>query len=166
MCYPLFSVMKHAHEKSKAGPRVYMSTMLAPDVRTAFARLYLAWKARGQPKSEFLALLSAAGYDVPLRTLDKWVANVRAQGSATSPTKASGRPHALSQNHVRLLVGFVLDRNHSNIEVHLDTAQAFVRDQLGLDISLRSLSTYRHGAGFSSKVTQNKTAGFKLDVAS
>jgi transposase len=166
MWYLLFPVMKHAHKESKAGARVYTSTTLIPDVRTAFARLYLAWKARGQPKSDFLAFLSAAGYDVPLRTLDEWVANVRSQGSATSLAKASGRPHALSETAVRLLVGFVLDRNESNVEVHLDTAQAFVRDRLGLDISLRSLSNYLHDAGFSSKVTQNKTAGFKLDVAS
>ena len=166
MWYLLFSVMKHTHLENAAGTRVYTSTMFVPDVRTAFARLYLAWKARDQPKSDFLAFLLAAGYDVPLRTLDQWVANVRAQGSATSLIKASGRPHALPQNTVRLLVGFVLDRNESNVEVHLDTAQAFVRDRLGLDISLRSLSNYLHGAGFSSKVTQNKTAGFKLDVAS
>ena len=166
MWYLLFPVMKYAHKESKAGNRVYTSTTLAPDVRTAFARLYLAWKARGQPKSDFLAFLSAAGYDVPVRTLDEWVANVRSQGSATSLAKASGRPQALSENAVRLLVGFVLDRNESNVEVHLDTAQAFVRDRLGLDISLRSLSNYLHGAGFSSKVTQNKTAGFKLDAAS
>lgn len=158
--------MKHAHEKSEAGTQVYTSTTLVPAVRTAFARLYLAWKERGQPKSDFLAFLSEAGYDIPLRTLDEWVANVRSQGSVTSPSKASGRPQALSQDAVRLLVGFVLDRNESNVEVHLDTAQAFVRGRLGLDISLRSLSNYLHGAGFSSKVTQNKTAGFKLDVAS
>lgn len=158
--------MKHTHEESEADSRVYTSTTLAPDVRTAFARLYLAWKARGQPKSDFLAFVSAAGYDIPLRTLDEWVANVRAQGSATSLAKASGRPQALSQNTVRLIVGFVLDRNEFNVAVHLDTVQAFVRDRLGLDISLRSLSNYLHGAGFSSKVTQNKAAGFKLDVAS
>ncbi len=145
---------------------MYLSTTLVPDVRTAFARQYLAWKVRGQPKADFLALLSEAGYDVPLRTLDEWVANVRSQGSATSPSKASGRPQALSQDAVRLLVGFVLDRNEANVEVHLDTVQALVRDRLNVDISLRSLSNYLHGAGFSSKVTQNKTAGFKLDIAS
>jgi transposase len=143
-----------------------MSTTLVPDVRTAFARLYLAWKARGQPKSEFLTFLSGAGYDVPLRTLDEWVANVRSQGSATSPSKASGRPQALSQDAVRLLVGFVLDRNEANVEVHLDTAQAFVRDQLNVDITQQSISNYLRGEGFSSKVTQHKTAGFKLDTAS
>jgi hypothetical protein len=36
----------------------------------------------------------------------------------------------LSQDAVQLLVGFVLDRNEANVEVHLDTAQAFVRDRL------------------------------------
>ena len=77
MWYPLFSVMKRAHKESEAGTRVYTSTTLVPEVRTAFARLYLAWKERGQPKSDFLAFLSEAGYDVPLRTLDEWVANVR-----------------------------------------------------------------------------------------
>jgi transposase len=143
-----------------------MSTALVPDVRTAFARLYLMWKKRGQPKSDFLAFLSGAGYDIPLRTLDEWVANVRSQGSATSPSKASGRPQALSQDAVRLLVGFVLDRNESNVEVHLDTAQAFVRDWLNVDITVQSISNYLHGEGFSSKVTQHKTAGFKLDTAS
>lgn len=134
--------MKHTPEESEADTRVYTSTTLAPDVRTAFARLYRAWKARGQPKSDFLAFVSAAGYDIPLRTLDEWVANVRAQGAATRLAKASGRPQALSQNTVRLIVGFVLDRNEFNVAVHLDTVQAFVRDRLGLDISLRSLSHY------------------------
>ena len=158
--------MKHPHEESKARPPVYTSSTLVPDVRTVFARQYLAWKVRGKPKADFLALLAEAGYDVPLRTLDEWVANVPSQGSATSLSKASGRPQALSQDTVRLVVGFVLDRNEANVEVHLDTVRAFVRDRLDLDISLRSLSNYLHGAGFSSKVTQNKTAGFKLDVAS
>ena len=158
--------MKHAHEERKTDTRVYTSTALVPEVRTAFAKLYLAWKAHGQLKSDFLALLSEAGYDVPLRTLDDWVANVRAQGSATSSAKASGRPHVLSQKAIRLLVGFVLDRNESNIEVHLNTVQTFVRDRLGLDISLRTISNYLHNAGFSSKVTQNKAAGFKLSSAS
>jgi hypothetical protein len=84
--------MKRINEERRSGTRAYTSTTLVPDVRTAFARLYLAWKARGQPKSDFLAFLSDAGYDVPLRTLDEWVANVRSQGSATIPSKASGRP--------------------------------------------------------------------------
>ncbi len=158
--------MKYIHGESEVSSRVYTSTTLAPDVRTAFARLYLAWKAHGRLKSDFLVLLSEAGYDIPLRTLDEWVSNVRSKGSATSYTKASGRPHTLSQNAVRLLVGFVLEQNESNIEVHPDTAQAFVRNRLGLEISLRSVSNYLHGAGFSSKVTQNKTSGFKLDAAS
>jgi transposase len=139
---------------------------LVPDVRTAFAQLYLVWKERGQPKSDFLAFLSGAGYDVPLRTLDDWVASVRSQGSATSPSKASGRPQSLSEDAIRLLVGFVLDRNESNVEVHRDTAQAFVRDRLNVDITLQSISNYLHGAGFSSKATQHKTTGFKLDTAS
>jgi hypothetical protein len=60
----------------------------------------------------------------------------------------------------------VLDRNEANVEVHLDTAQAFVRDRLNVDITLQSISNYLHGEGFSSKVTQHKTAGFKLDTAS
>ena len=88
-----FSIMTRIHkERRRGGTGAYTSTTLVPDVRTAFARLYLVWKARGQPKSDFLAFLSEAGYDVPLRTLDEWVANVRLQGSATSPSKASGRP--------------------------------------------------------------------------
>lgn len=158
--------MKRAHEERRGGGRAYTSTTLVPDVRTAFARLYLVWKERDQPKSDFLAFLSEAGYDIPLRTLDEWVANVRSQGSATSPSKASGRPQALSQDAVRLLVGFVLDRNESNVEVHLDMAQAFVRDRLNVDITPQSISNYLHREGFSSKVTQHKTAGFRLDTAS
>jgi hypothetical protein len=60
----------------------------------------------------------------------------------------------------------VLDRNESNVEVHLDTAQAFVRDRLNVDTTRQSISNYLHGEGFSSKVTQHKTGGFKLDTAS
>ena len=162
-----FSIMTRIHkERRRGGTGAYTSTTLVPDVRTAFARLYLVWKARGQPKSDFLTFILGAGYDVPLRTLDEWVANVRLQGSATSLSKASGRPQALSQDAVRLLVGFVLDRNEANVEVHLDTARAFVRDRLNVDLTQQSISNYLHAEGFSSKVTQHKTAGFKLDTAS
>lgn len=154
--------MKRTHEESTPETRVYASTALGPDARTVFARLYLAWKKRGQTKIDFRAFVSEAGYDLPLRTLDNWIADVHSGGSVGSSEKHSGRPLILVDDEIRLLTGFVLDMNDKHIEVHLRTAQEFVRERIGKDMSLESVDTYLHRQGFTSQVAQTKTKGYKL----
>ena len=116
--------MKRGWEEQEE--RVYTSTEFVPELRTAFGSLFNVWKEHGRKPKEFRLLLSEAGYAVPEKTLRTWASNVHAGGSAVSTAKASGRPRSISDEKVRLLVGWVLYQNEHNVEVHLKTAKAFV----------------------------------------
>jgi len=85
----------------------YHSTDYNAEVRTAFAKQYLAWKARGWKKEDFLVFLSEAGFSVPERTLTRWVAAVKQHGVAVSTQYDTGRPRMLSEEAIHIVVGYV-----------------------------------------------------------
>ena len=133
------------------------------EVRTAFAKQYIAWKARGLKKADFLAFLSESGYTITERTLSRWVAGVKQQGTAVSQTVGGNRERALSEEETRMIVGFVIDRNLHKLIVHLDTVQTFIHDYFHKEVSLSTVHNYLHANGISSRVTVGRSDSLQLD---
>ena len=147
----------------KGEKRVYASTELSLDCRTLVARLYAAWRDRGETRNGFVQFLREAGYDIPTRTLDHWRACVAATGEAVPCATYPGRPKALDEVQVELFVGFVLDKNSRNEVVHAATVVDFATKQLHVSISEVTALGYLHDNGFAAHVMQSRTQGFKLD---
>jgi len=167
--FPIFSslslsLMKRHSEVKDDSTDAQTSVEIDAEVKTAFAKQYLAWKARGQKKADFLLFLSESGYSVPESSLTRWVAGVKQQGTALPQNTGAGRPRALSEEEIRLVVGYVLGRNSKKQEVHLDTVQKFIRDFFNTDVSLRTVLNYLSLHGFSSRVAKGSSAGFQLDM--
>jgi hypothetical protein len=143
--------------------RTYTSTSYSPEVRTTLAALGTAWKARGNKLADFHKLLEEAGYPVPMPTLRDWRHSNLQHGSVGSSDKQSGRPAALTDDQQRLLIGYVLAMNDANTEVHRVTARTFLRSEFGIDMTEQAVGNYLRAAGFTCRVMQSKTAGYKLD---
>lgn len=140
----------------------YLSAKLSTDTRDTIARIYLAERARGVKRGDFVSVLHDAGFSVDTRTLNRWAAAVEARGDALTPVKVSGREKTLSPENVRLLVGFVLFKNSKNVPVHRRDAGEFVRSHLKLQITDQTVGTYLKASGFSKRVLKSKSSGYKL----
>ena len=105
-----FSLMKRAQEATDRDSDEQCPTELNAEVRTAFAKQYIAWKARGWRKDDFVLFLSESGFDIPVRTLTRWVAAVKQHGNAVSQNHGGNRERVLSQEETQIFVGYVLDR--------------------------------------------------------
>lgn len=141
----------------------YTSTVLHSSVRECLTDLYIAWKAQGNKRKEFLDLLDQAGYNVPPRTLSNWVSQKRSTGAALSNDKETGREKLLTEEQQKLICGYVLDRNNKNKEVHLYTVSNFISNNFNIKISNSTILRYLHQLGFSNRAMQTKKYGFSID---
>ena len=155
--------MKRDSEEEGNPPRRYMSTTLPEVLRTSFGALGVAWKKRGWSATDFRKFLSEAGYDVPEPSLRRWASKYESRGSAMSAGGHPGRTAKLTLEQHRLLVGFVLDRNEKNFEVHIATAGEFILNTFGVHLSTTSVGTYLHSSGFSCRVAAACGSGYSYD---
>lgn len=156
--------MKRQSEEKTDSTDVQTSVEIDAEVKTAFAKQYLAWKARGWKKADFIMFLSEAGYSIPVSSLTRWVAGVKQQGNALSQMNGAGRPRTLSEEETHLLVGYVLDRNSKKQEVHLETVQKFISDNFDTNVTLRTVLNYLTAQGFTSRVAKGRDGGVQLDL--
>jgi len=159
------SPMKRLLMEDDDPPGSLPSVEISTEVKTAFASQYLAWKARGLNKDDFLSFLSEAGYSVPYRSLARWVNAVKHSGAVVSQNCAAGRPRCLSEEETHLVVGYVLDRNSKKEEVHLETVRKFISDEFDIELSLRTVLNYLTAQGFSSRVAKQRSGGIQLDLS-
>ena len=157
--------MKLCQEKTENDSVGQHPTELHAEVRTALAKQFIAWKARGWKKEDFLVFLSEAGFDIPMRTLTRWCSNVKQQGTAVTQNYGGNRERILSEEETQVVSGFVLDKFSRKEEVHLDTIQSFIYDCFNTEISLSTVHRYLEEQGFSSRVAKGRTGGVQLDLA-
>jgi len=91
-------------------PRRGYATFSA-DTKRALVSSWRAVKSLGVKKKAFLSGLAEEGLSVNKNTFNDWLRDFDANGAIGTPTVGSGRPVALSDAQVRLLVGWVLDQN-------------------------------------------------------
>ncbi len=111
--------MKRDASPLRKGKRVYSGTDIPVDVRTAIARFTSSWQEQGGTVQGYVDAWNRAGYPIKMSSLKRWRADLESSGSAFSDDKGSGRPHALADEQVRILLGWVLHQNDAGVAVHL-----------------------------------------------
>jgi hypothetical protein len=157
--------MKRSRSDGQESPAPkYAAAAIPEDMRTAFAISYMAVEPLNVSKTDFLANLASRGYVVNKRTFDRWLARVREEGSAVSTSKDSGRPAAVSDEQMRIFVGWILAQNERNVDVHLEDAVNFINDSFGVNVVKATALKYLNQGGFASHAVVAKAGGFKLDA--
>jgi len=136
---------------------------ISNESKTLVGDLYGAWNELGYKADLFVKLFETAGYDVSLRSLRRWKCNSKLLGDALPGGAPRGAKKILSEAEQRLVVGFVLFENDSHREVNLASLTAFILDSFKKDMSSPSVQRLMIEQGFSSRVMQIKTSGYKLD---
>ena len=132
------------------------------EIRDTLGRISLSLKNNGMKKAKVIEVFHDAGYDVPIRSLTRWEKNIKDNGISHKKEKESGKPRSLSEEQERLLVGYVLCLNEQNQEVHLLTVRSWIEKTFGIFISDATAHRYLSDNGFSSRVMQSKTSGYRV----
>ena len=144
--------------------RKYPSTQLSTDAREMIARVAGPLAERGVNLANFRAALEEAGYDLPKRSMHRWVHDLAETGRVFTGEKASGATPLLDSDQCEIAAGFVLVRNDEHRPVSVASFRRFCKLELGVALSHGSALNYLHNAGFSSKVARSKTSGFDIDI--
>ncbi len=144
--------------------RKYASTKLSTDAREMIARVADPLAERGVNLSDFRAALEEAGYEVPKRSMHRWVHDLAETGEVFTAEKASGAVPLLDSEQCEIAAGFVLVQNDEHKPVSVASFQRFCKQQLGVALSHGSALNYLHNLGFSSRVARTKTSGFQIDI--
>jgi hypothetical protein len=142
----------------------YLSTEASTDVREFIARLAEPLRRRGVDRKSYRDALTEAGVTVPKSSLDRWVAHLNDNNSVYTAAKASGAAPLLDEVEREVAAGWVLVQFDEQKIVSVASFQSFCKASFHVDLSHGSAVNYLHDAGFSSKLTQSKTAGYCLDV--
>lgn len=142
----------------------YLSTEASTDVREFIARLAEPLRRRGVDRKSYRDALTEAGVTVPKSSLDRWVAHLNDNNSVYTAAKASGAAPLLDEVEREVAAGWVLVQFDEHKIVSVASFQRFCKASFHVDLSHGSAVNYLHDAGFSSKLTQSKTAGYCLDV--
>ena len=138
--------------------------VFSDDTKRALATSYLVVRELGVERRAFLRGLDEHGFKVKKRTFDDWVRQLDVDGVIGTPAKTSGRPAALDDRQTRIFVGWVLDQNERNIEVHLENAVDFIRTEFGVSVAQQTVLNYLSSNGFASHIAQNRTKGYHESV--
>lgn len=146
------------------GRRKYLSTEASTDVREFIAHLAEPLRKRGVDRKSYRDALAEAGVTVPKSSLDRWVAHLVDNTSVYTGAKASGAAPLLDEVEREVAAGWVLVQFDEHKIVSVASFQRFCKASFNAALSHGSAVNYLHDAGFSSKLTQSKTAGYCLDV--
>ena len=141
------------------GKHKYLSTEASTDVREFIARLAEPLRKRGVDRRSYRDALTEAGVTVPKSSLDRWVAHLNDNNSVYTDAKASGAAPLLDEVEREVAAGWVLVQFDEQKIVSVASFQSFCKASFHVDLSHGSAVNYLHDAGFSSKLTQSKTAG-------
>jgi transposase len=112
----------------------------------------------GISAAETDAILLDAGYDVPESTLRGWKTRKMKNGSAFSEFGSPGRTPLLDALQHSYVVGFVLSQNAAKKKVNRQTVLTFIKEKLGVNMSIQTVGNVLRDAGFVFKVGKKDSA--------
>lgn len=134
----------------------YFTTTYSGDQREVIGRFYKAWMKNGWGRENFISFSTGAGFPVPSRTLDHWSVQLDSRGSVLSTSKKFGLHRLLIGEDYDIFVGFAFHQYCENTELHLDIAQDFLLNSLGISMHESTVCRYLNSAGFSSHQARTK----------
>src|SRR4051812_33711549 len=99
----------------------YPAADIPDNVKTILGGQYISMRNEGMTREKFLAHLSASGLSVSARQLDRWVANIKSEGTALSSSRARGRDSRLDREQKDVACGWVLSQIFEGVPVHRES---------------------------------------------
>jgi len=155
--------MKGRRAALKRPKTEYAARALSVDTRNTVGALYAAMKRLGWARSERDAVLREAGLGLPRPTLDRYVRAVEAAVKPVPGSGGTGRKAALTSEQERFFAGWILSENDRNEIVTLLAACGFLEATLKLKLAKSTVHKLLHRLGFSSRIAQTASGGYKLD---
>lgn len=152
------------HAAASSRKRKYNAADIVDATKTTLARLFVAHRALGKSRSDFMTVLKRAHFVASTSSLNRWAARVAAGGTAVSTEKATGASAVLSRSERIMLGGWVLHQNQVGASVHLRDYVAFAATHLGRNLSESTASRYLAEDGFAYRTMHGTTKGFVVDT--
>lgn len=121
-------------KRKPRGP--YGAAKIIPAVREAIAKIGVSLLALGVTRSTFDRGLVGAGYAISKATLDRQMKRIRDDESVFATEEKRGRLPLLEEEQVASVVGMVLWKNSHGIKVTREVVQTWIRDFLGIEMSI------------------------------
>ena len=109
------------------------------------------------PVSTIVLALSKTDYAPDKRTLQRHMAAIKAGNAPFSAEKASGRKPALQDEQWAIVFGWVL---HQNKILNLEQVQRWIKANLGLDVSIATISRHKDAMGLSFRLVSRRGVPF------
>ena len=132
-------------------------------VRTVLGRLFIALKRWALKRGQIQVIFKMAGYYVTDRTLNNWAESVLSTGSAVMENPLSGAKEKLNDSQSRIVVGYVLSQNNSNLMVSRKTVVNFVHSQFDISVSNEWARLFLKANGFAKRNLLRRKSGYVID---
>jgi transposase len=124
-------------KRKPRGP--YGAAKIDTAARVAIARLGASLLSLGVSRATLDRAIADAGYRVTRRTLDHYMQRVRQGESVFATEEKRGRLPLLDAEQVASVVGMVLWKNSRGIKVSREVVQTWIRDFLGIKMSISNV---------------------------
>lgn len=131
----------------------YGSTGVSSEVKEHTAALAVSLQDLGVPVSTVVEALKKTAYSPTERTLRRHMAAIKAGQTPLSAEKATGRQPALSEEQWAIVFGWVLQQNAI---VNLESVQQWIKANLGLDVSIATISRHKDAKGLSFRLASRR----------
>jgi transposase len=124
-------------KRKSRGP--YGAAKINTEVREAIAKLGVSLLSLGVSRATFDRALVDAGFNVSKSTLNEHMRRVRQGESVFAKEEKRGRLPLLTDEQVASVVGMVLWKNSHGIKVSREVVQTWIRDFLGIEMSISNI---------------------------
>lgn len=137
---------------------------LHPEVRTCIAKIGKKLSTFQFSQTNYLKVLSETGYGITKKTLNTWMDNVEATGSAVSIGSGGNRPSLLSREKKEILYGYVLHQNGIGKLVTLRSIISFISQEFGISVSDWTARQYMREGSFSQRLVKSRGTTYSVDT--
>jgi transposase len=134
---------------SATPPKRQKQTQLSPEVRHIAQVQLFKYKNEGHSKIEVFEYSKSLGYDLSLRTTERYVKNEKEGRSPTSGNHSPGAPSKLSAQQHLILAGGLICLDERGVEITREHVVNLVRDLFDVDIANTTAGKYLQQLGFS-----------------
>lgn len=151
---------------SEVGPRSRAKIYHTYDLSTklSIVKVAAALKGEGRTWADIHSFLYQADLDVKKSTLEDWMREYRKTGTLSSMSSNAGRPSLINDDQFSILIGWVMDQAFEGIAVNRRSAQTFIKNHFGIDVTERTVGNYFAEAGLTLQRMTFKSNGLKLSI--
>ena len=127
------------------------------DARNTIGKLYAAWIDQNKKTSDFLSLISQAGYRITRQSLNNWRRSIVSGRDPVGHYQNCGRKSKLTPELSCVLVGSVLEKNDEGKIVTSRSVARMAEDQMGVKMSDETARVFLRRSGISSRLARRSS---------